>query len=320
MARRVPKLYFVAAIVWQLCSLTFAEDTRACYTPDGTIAENNFACSPDLDVCCGLNAVCLSNLLCYDPKQSFVQGFNRGTCTDPTWQSSSCPTFCDQCKSPTKEAWLMQLVNRNSGTEVISCGSNGWCCDGLYNKGCDCTTGNGTFKLAIGTTITTIGVTGTAALSTSLPVAQSTKLATASASSVVSSRTSAAGNTGVAAFSSSSIVLNQFPSSISTTTSSSLSTSMSAASNMSSAMQVGIGVGVGVTVGVALVGFVAYLLLRYRKKRANVIVTEQEIPDIKHELSDTRLNELDASVYGDRHRFQVAPQRFPVEMEGQNHF
>ncbi|KAH6662493.1 hypothetical protein B0J14DRAFT_610547 [Halenospora varia] len=84
-------------VLYCLVSQTFA---KSCYYPDGkkTPADARCTSSGGESACCGPGFVCLSNGLCMD--NSTANNVNnpnvyyRGSCTDKTWQSPSCPSFC----------------------------------------------------------------------------------------------------------------------------------------------------------------------------------------------------------------------------------
>ena len=68
---------------------------RTCYFPNGQVSHDDHPCDGNAEhsTCCGgppTGAVCLSNKLCKG-----IDGLlSRGTCTDPTWTSPDCPSFC----------------------------------------------------------------------------------------------------------------------------------------------------------------------------------------------------------------------------------
>lgn len=66
-----------------------------CYFPNGDIADNNFPCTDDTEesFCCGRGGVCLEGGLCSPPSGNY-DTYVRGSCTDKTWRSSSCPLYC----------------------------------------------------------------------------------------------------------------------------------------------------------------------------------------------------------------------------------
>ncbi|KAL7942764.1 hypothetical protein V8C42DRAFT_330312 [Trichoderma barbatum] len=71
-----------------------------CYYPDGTPAPGDVPCSDSTQnaVCCGTGYACLSNGICQatgdELQKPGASEFVRGSCTDKTFRSSSCPSFC----------------------------------------------------------------------------------------------------------------------------------------------------------------------------------------------------------------------------------
>jgi hypothetical protein len=73
----------------------------SCFFPDGTPALIDIPCntSARVSVCCGVGYACLDNNLCAltddtrDPNNGEFD-YIRGSCTDATWSSGSCPIFC----------------------------------------------------------------------------------------------------------------------------------------------------------------------------------------------------------------------------------
>lgn len=68
-----------------------------CYFPNGGIAPNYQPCNSTVDadssVCCELStSVCGSKGLCYGSNGYLY----RGGCTDRSWKSAHCPTYCLQ--------------------------------------------------------------------------------------------------------------------------------------------------------------------------------------------------------------------------------
>lgn len=91
--------------LWSLAVLfltlsTTSSAQRACFFPDGTRASGDIACNPDASsesACCGVGYACLANGICQQTSAAPDNGgvrFIRGSCTDISWQSSSCPQFC----------------------------------------------------------------------------------------------------------------------------------------------------------------------------------------------------------------------------------
>ncbi|KAK1635862.1 hypothetical protein BDP81DRAFT_321944 [Colletotrichum phormii] len=89
---------FLSLLITLLLSL--AQVRAACYYPDGSIAPNDTPCQ-DLtaeSTCCGQGYACLSNAMCEATgKELSKDGATelvRGSCTDRSWRSSTCPLFC----------------------------------------------------------------------------------------------------------------------------------------------------------------------------------------------------------------------------------
>ena len=77
--------------------------SKPCFYPNGKRADKDFACpqtSSDSDqhtACCGNEGfTCSSNRVCHSTTD---ESYARGSCTDISWQSSSCPHFCKLSKS-----------------------------------------------------------------------------------------------------------------------------------------------------------------------------------------------------------------------------
>lgn len=79
---------FLSSDIFQM-----AAGNSYCYLPDGDLVQEDTPCSSDEEVspCCGEESVCVANGLCLKTKPKFLY---RGTCTDHTWNSPSCPQFC----------------------------------------------------------------------------------------------------------------------------------------------------------------------------------------------------------------------------------
>ena len=86
------------------------------YYPDGvTVAAGDFPCTPDGDsACCGDGFVCLSNNICMATGNEVLKAgqslYVRGSCTDRTWKSRNCPSFC---------------INPNPPNQNVISGGNG---------------------------------------------------------------------------------------------------------------------------------------------------------------------------------------------------
>ena len=168
--------------------------TTICYYPDKSIAAHDTPChSSDGDsFCCGQGFACLSNKLC-QATSLIVHGssYARGSCTDQTWRSSNCPSFCLGRFTPpsTVKYWhrLTCLDIANGGEGVDQCptpNTDSYCChDDLAN--CNCTSRYGTLFSGSepATVLQTIGVVDTSSTSLAATSTASTPL-TSSASSL----------------------------------------------------------------------------------------------------------------------------------------
>lgn len=63
-----------------------------CYGIDGNLRGNNTIC-PGSDTCCGVEATCLSNRLCYNPGEG-DRILVRGPCSKKDFRSNDCPQIC----------------------------------------------------------------------------------------------------------------------------------------------------------------------------------------------------------------------------------
>ena len=77
-----------------LAAAPLARAARRCYKVNGELEANDVPCYVDESKdshCCGDIAGCNTNRVCSD----LVHGdLGRGSCTDPTWKSPECPSFC----------------------------------------------------------------------------------------------------------------------------------------------------------------------------------------------------------------------------------
>lgn len=71
-----------------------------CYWPDGTLTAEDVACQDNSaeSACCSPGFVCLSSGLCMVSSDVIrIPGdtiYRRSSCTDSTWRSSSCASYC----------------------------------------------------------------------------------------------------------------------------------------------------------------------------------------------------------------------------------
>lgn len=77
-----------------------------CYYPNGSVAPQDTPCldSTTHSACCGPGYACLSNSICMatgkEQGKAGATELVRGSCTDKSWRSGSCPNFC---ADPTKD-------------------------------------------------------------------------------------------------------------------------------------------------------------------------------------------------------------------------
>ncbi|KAF2434194.1 hypothetical protein EJ08DRAFT_730892 [Tothia fuscella] len=144
--------------------LTIPENPRTCYWPSGKAVSDNqtelYHYTPCFDGdshCCAIGEVCLTNGLCYGA----VEGQNyRGACTDSTWRTANCPTFCSD-SFPDSWANIMPC-------EMNEVGQWQWWC-GHYEQTKWCTAGRNASLLAYprGDVVKILGVTSNATNTTS---------------------------------------------------------------------------------------------------------------------------------------------------------
>ncbi|KAL2153526.1 hypothetical protein VTH82DRAFT_4681 [Thermothelomyces myriococcoides] len=115
MAPVVSTLVFVLSFAF--CSLLQGA-RAACYYPNGDLAPNDSPCQDDSThaTCCEKGYACLSNGICKATgeelqKPGVMTEYVRGSCTDRTWRSSSCPLFCIN----------EEFDNVDSGNSMIKC-------------------------------------------------------------------------------------------------------------------------------------------------------------------------------------------------------
>ena len=136
----------VALLFSFIFSLSPARAQQQCHFHDGTVAANYSPCKSTAPVthCCQDGQACLSNGLCF---VSFSASIYTETCTDATWQDSSCFLKCTQSKlskilgrihtkhccavahieSLTKPSSLA-IGNKNDISILYRCNNDDWCC------------------------------------------------------------------------------------------------------------------------------------------------------------------------------------------------
>ena len=87
--------YVGLAVGWGVATA----EAQSCYYPNGDLSTSDGPCSSEPGAaCCPLNWQCLSNGLCYLEAQQY---YGRYTCTDKSWSSEQCPSFCTDSMTET---------------------------------------------------------------------------------------------------------------------------------------------------------------------------------------------------------------------------
>ncbi|KAF3098636.1 hypothetical protein TWF569_009843 [Orbilia oligospora] len=132
--------FSIALLLLSISSLLSAQDPdpRPCFFPNGSRAPGYVACNTAAtghSACCRNNnqTTCFSTGLCY-----LDRGFyERGACTDQSWQSDSCPGPCRDF--------------RNSGQNILACAdtTGSFCCGTGSNPSC-CSNRDNYFTFEVG--------------------------------------------------------------------------------------------------------------------------------------------------------------------------
>ena len=82
------------------------EEIAKCYSPNGDLQINDVPCNKPstgaggVSFCCGRGFTCLSNKVCMLSQDRSTGGVTRvgsayrASCTDKSWNSTECPSFC----------------------------------------------------------------------------------------------------------------------------------------------------------------------------------------------------------------------------------
>lgn len=113
-----PKLTFTAALCHfyffsfflslptVLCEGEEEGGVAKCYSPNGDLQIHDVPCEPPstaaggVSFCCGRGFTCLSNKVCMLSQDTItgdvtrVGSTYRASCTDKSWNSTGCPSFC----------------------------------------------------------------------------------------------------------------------------------------------------------------------------------------------------------------------------------
>ncbi|KAL2044675.1 hypothetical protein N7G274_002449 [Stereocaulon virgatum] len=252
----------------------------SCYYPNGDLSTaGDRPCNTSGDgPCCPFGWQCESNGLCYLENAGY---YGRYTCTDKTWQSSSCPQFCTYDKTAAGDEAILQ------------CSSGSYCCDtNRPTPGC-CDTTTSRFSLAAlpilaggGTAVGSMGSSPTSSQAANTPStssipASNTPASAAQSTSLTRSSNPPSSNTAAKVSSTPTVsVLTQVitesgsPSTLVSSTTGNVavpaSSTGSPAASSSSSKSLGsvIGPAVGVPVAVlALMALAFFLFWRRRRSR-----------------------------------------------------
>ncbi|RFU76343.1 hypothetical protein TARUN_5896 [Trichoderma arundinaceum] len=233
--------------------VAFAAQAKAlCYYPDGSAASGDVPCtdSTQNSACCGTGYACLSNGICQatgdELQKPGATEFVRGSCTDKSWRSSGCQTFCVNPDEDFLAGGEGMAKCSNTSQDIY------WCINSpnveLQKTQDPCDDQNAiVFFPGTPHAITTIGVTPSTTSQAPTSTSSSTTLATTTTSSSTTS-------TGT-----------------STTTSSSSAATETAPPSSSKSSNGGvIGGAVGGSLGgVAIVAVLAFLFLRRRRRSSS---------------------------------------------------
>ncbi|KAH7310631.1 hypothetical protein B0I35DRAFT_481935 [Stachybotrys elegans] len=103
-----------------------------CYTPDGTPVPRDIPCNQDggVSMCCDRGYFCHSNGICQPENMSIdvPNRFIRATCTDESWESPECVSFCTTA-NPGGGEWVVRCTNSTSTKASEWCCSWETCCE-----------------------------------------------------------------------------------------------------------------------------------------------------------------------------------------------
>lgn len=225
--------------------------------PNGSTS-SDVPCDANAEVtqCCGTRSACLSNGLCALDSTSSDSGISyaRGTCTDPSWASLSCPQRCQLNQDTPTNSSVYDF--RAGGVQVWACGgAQGYgkvaeyCCESAAEGTRCCSTETAVFTLAAASVGPSVGALAstTASRAASLAVTQV---------SIVASRTRGVASQAISSTS-------RFESTSSTTS----TAAPPAQQSDNNAIRVGAGVG-GAIGGCFLVAAIVFFF-QWHKRRKN---------------------------------------------------
>ena len=120
----------------------------SCYFPDGTYVAADRPCidnGTQGGFCCGPGYTCLSDKVCY---QASTSRYARGSCTDETFRSPSCPQFCLSayiwCMWTLVTDKVLPIAPGSQANLMFQCGvqTDSYCCSHYGRTPCSCEDGN----------------------------------------------------------------------------------------------------------------------------------------------------------------------------------
>ena len=235
-------------------SVYFVNVQAQCYWPNGKPSPDT-PCKPaaSASACCGAGWDCLSNGLCSQAPRPYIV---RGSCTDQTWSTSECPTYC-----AFNHTSYGALGPCHKGSTVGDGGDElaSYCCDQDYY--CKCSTGENVVLLNPSPgTVPSLALPSTSITSSMTSYSStSTSVSSASTSVPLASTSNPTAKTSLP------------------------SATVAPLSNNYTA----IGVGLGVPLGLATLGVIAFLLWKIRnmEKKTTMqpdVVTQTQQPVISY--------------------------------------
>jgi hypothetical protein len=92
----IPRPFTLLIVILTGYILSTGAEVPSCYYPDGSQALYDYACNltAEASFCCAVGFNCLDNNICVAAEGKGKQPYNVGSCTDGTWNSPECPSFC----------------------------------------------------------------------------------------------------------------------------------------------------------------------------------------------------------------------------------
>ena len=117
-----------------------------CFWPNGAPAPEQAPCNAlaDVSYCCGVYDICLDNGYCLQTSNIWSNRLGRASCTDQTWQSPTCPYYCQdgefrelwnsEPRTLSTDWWIKVYDNGSTSLFLAYDTPNGaFCCHLNYN-------------------------------------------------------------------------------------------------------------------------------------------------------------------------------------------